>query len=191
MTYRACRDSGWPGIVAAMKDSRRTTASNDWATRQLQGTVPPPPDWGCERRAPADRRSRIWWSVWYGSFNPRRRRPPRRLNDSRYHSLDWYSAHLLAVAVGILVLSAADACLTLTLLFNGADEINPVMVPLIYRGAATFTVLKMSLTSMGIVLMVFLTRYRLRRVIRVDLVMYCVLIIYLWLVAYEMWMLKS
>jgi|SRR5271169_3176211 len=191
MTHRACRERRWVWIVAAMKDSRRTRNTNDWATRQLQGTAPPPPDWDSERRERSDRRNRLWWSVWYGSFNPRRRRPPRRLDDSRYHSLDWYSAHLLAVAVGILLLSATDAALTLTLLFNGYDEINPAMAPLIYRSAATFTALKMSLTSMGIVLMVFLARYRLIRLIRVDLLLYGVLIIYLWLVFYEMWMLKS
>ncbi len=131
------------------------------------------------------------WSVCYGSFNPRRRRPPRRLDDSRYHSLDWYAAHLLAVSIGILVLSAADAFLTLTLLFNGADEMNPVMAPVILRGAAMFTAVKMGLTSLGVVIMVFLARYRFMRVIRVDLVMYGVLLVYIWLVLYEMWMLKS
>jgi len=168
-----------------------TTTINDWVTRQLQGTAPSPPDLGAERRARRDRRSRLWWSVWYGSFNPRRRRPPRRLDDSRYHSLDWYAAHLLAVSIGILLLSAADAFLTLTLLFNGADEINPVMAPVLLRGAATFAALKMGLTSMGVVLMVFLARYRFMRLIRVDLVLYSVLLIYVGLILYELRMLKS
>jgi Domain of unknown function (DUF5658) len=176
------RDSG------RMKDGRRT--ANDWAARQLQGTAPPPPDFSEERRGHRDRRSRLLWSVWYGSFNPRRRRPPRRLNDSRYHSLDWYAAHLLGVSVGILVLSAADAFLTLTLLIHGADEVNPVMAPVIFRGAALFTAVKMGLTSVGVVLMVVLARYRFMRLIRVDLVMYGILLVYIGLVLYEMWMLK-
>jgi hypothetical protein len=174
-----------------MKDSSATRATNDWAARQLRGTVPPPPDLAHERRARGDRRSRLWWSLWYGSLNPRRRRPPRRLDDSRYHSLDWYAAHLLAVSIGILVLSAADAFLTLTLLFNGADEMNPLMAPIVLRGAATFTAVKMGLTSLGVVLMVFLTRYRFMRLIRVDLAMYGILVIYIWLVLYEMWLLQS
>jgi hypothetical protein len=173
-----------------MKGSSTTKITNDWAARQLRGTAPPPPDLGEERRAHRDRRSRHFWSVWYGSFNPRRRRPPRRLDDSRYHSLDWYAAHLLAVSVGILVLSAADAFLTLTLLVNGADEMNPVMASVVIRGAAMFTAVKMGLTSLGVVLMVFLARYRFMRLIRVDLVMYGVLLVYIWLVLYEMWMLK-
>jgi hypothetical protein len=177
--------------VDAMKDSIRTRATNDWAARQLRGTAPPPPGLDNERRARGDRRSRLWWSVWYGSLNPRRRRPPRRLDDTRYHSLDWYAAHLLAVSIGILVLSAADAFLTLTLLFNGADEMNPVMAPVVLRGAATFAAVKMSFTSLSVVLMVFLARYRFMRLIRVDWAMYGVLLIYIWLVLYEMWMLKS
>jgi hypothetical protein len=37
---------------------------------------------------------------------------------------------------------------------------------------------------------VFLARYRFMRLIRVDLVMYGVLLIYIGLVVYEMWMLK-
>jgi len=188
MTHRACRAWCCIAIVVAMKENTRTT--NDWAARQLRGTAPPPPDLDEERRAHRERRSRVLWSVWYGSFNPRRRRPPRRIDDSRYHSLDWYAAHLLAVSVGILVLSAADAFLTLTLLFNGAHEMNPVMAPVIFRSAAMFTAVKMGLTSLGVVLMVFLARYRFMRLIRVDLVMYGVLLIYIGLVVYEMWMLK-
>ena len=67
---------------------------------------------------------------------------------------------------------------------------NPLMAPVIFRGAAMFTAVKMGLTSLGVVLMVFLARYRFMRLIRVDLVMYGVLLIYIGLVLYEMWMLK-
>jgi len=84
-----------------------------------------------------------------------------------------------------------DAFLTLLLLYDGAAEVNPVMAALIYRSTATFTALKMGLTSVGIVLMVFLARYRFMRLIRVDLAMYGVLLIYVWLVLYEIWMLKT
>ena len=68
----------------------------------------------------------------YGSFNPRRRRPPRRLDDSRFHSLDWHGAHLLAVAIGILILNVADAFLTVALLSSGSViEMNPFMAALV------------------------------------------------------------
>ena len=174
-----------------MKDAGRSRRINDWVSQQLQGSAGRPPAWGAERRGRADRRRRAWWSVLYGSFNPRRRRPARRLDDSRFHPVDWYSAHLLAVSVGILLLSAADAFLTATLLLHGADEMNPVMAVLVYRSIATFAAAKMAMTGAGIVVMVFLARYRFMRMIRVDLVLYAVLTVYAWLIGYEIWLLKG
>ena len=163
---------------------------NDWAARQLQGTAPPPPKWADERRGRQDRRRRFLWSVCYGSFNPRRRRPPRRLDDSRFHPLDWHAAHLLGVAVGILLLSAADAFFSAILLLHGADEVNPVMSMLFYRSIAIFTALKMGMTGACILLMVFLARYHFMRVIRVEIILYLVLAAYAWLILYEIGMLK-
>ena len=174
-----------------MKDASRPGRINDWVSQQLQGVAARPPAWGSERRKRADRRDRVWWSVLYGSFNPRRRRPARRVNDSRFHPMDWHSAHLLAVSIGILLMSAADAFLTGVLLVHGADEVNPVMAVLVYRSVAVFAAFKMAMTGVSIVVMVFLARYRFMRVIRVDLVLYAVLIVYAWLIGYEIWMLKS
>jgi hypothetical protein len=150
-----------------------------------------PPVGGFERRHRSDRRHRLFWSILYGSFNPRRRGPARRLNDSRFHPVDWYSAHLLAVSVGILLLSAADAFMTGLLLVQGADEVNPFMAVLVYRSVAAFVALKMGMTGVSILVMVFLSRYRFMRVLRVDLVLYAVLMVYLWLIGYEIWMLKA
>jgi Domain of unknown function (DUF5658) len=174
-----------------MKDASRARRMNDWISRQLQSAEAPPPVWGSERRQRTDRRRRAWWSVLYGSFNPRRRRPARRLDDSRFHPVDWYSAHLLAVSVGILLLSATDAFLTAILLLQGADEINPVMAVLVYRSVASFAAFKMAMTGSGIVVMVFLARYRFMRTIRVELVLYAVLTVYASLIGYEIWMLKG
>jgi hypothetical protein len=145
----------------------------------------------CERRGAADRRRRAWWSVCYGSFNPRRRTPPRRLDDLRFHSLDWHSAHLLAVAIGILLLCVADAFLTLVLLQGGAAEINPIMALLLGRSVATFAMLKLAMTGAGTVSMVILARYRFMRLLRVEWALYGVLIGYATLIGYEIWMLKS
>lgn len=144
-----------------------------------------------DRRGRTDRRRRMWWSVLYGSFYPRRRRPARRGDDPRFHAHDWYSSHLLAVAICIVLLCAADAFLTVTLLVNGAEEINPVMAVLLYRGVAVFTALKMTMTGAGTVLIVFLSRYRFMRVVRVEFVLYGVLAAYLALIVYEIGMLKG
>lgn len=156
-----------------------------------EGTAARPPAGGSERRNRSDRRHRVVWSIFYGSFNPRRRRPARRRSDSRFHPMDWYSAHLLAVSVGILLLSAADAFLTGILLLHGADEVNPIMALLVYRSVAAFAALKMAMTGTSVMVMVFLSRYRFMRVLRVDLVLYAVLAVYAWLIGYEIWMLKS
>jgi len=174
-----------------MKDASQSRRINDWVSQQIQVTAARLPAQGSERRERTDRRNKKWWSVFYGSFNPRRRRPARRLDDSRFHPVDWYSAHLLAVSVGILLLSAADAFLTGILLVHGADEMNPVMAVLLYRSVAVFAALKMAMTGAGIVVMVFLGRYRFMRVIRVELVLYAVLTVYAWLIGYEIWMLGS
>ncbi|MEP6883135.1 MAG: DUF5658 family protein [Gammaproteobacteria bacterium] len=144
-----------------------------------------------ERRDRADRRRRVWWSVLYGNFNPRRRSPPRRLGDSRLHILDWHSPHLLAVAIGILLLSLLDAFLTLTLLQGGADEVNPIMGALIYRSVAAFAALKMGMTGAGVIFMVFLARYRFMRLMRVEWALYGVLLAYAGLIGYEILMLKG
>jgi|SRR5580692_12224586 Domain of unknown function (DUF5658) len=156
-----------------------------------EGTAALPPAWGSDRRNRTDRRHRVVWSIFYGSFNPRRRRPARRLNDSRFHPVDWYSAHLLAVSIGILLLSATDAFLTGILLLQGANEVNPIMAVLVYRNVATFAAFKMAMTGVSTVGLVFLSRYRFMRVLRVDLVLYAVLVVYFWLIGYEIWMLHG
>jgi hypothetical protein len=171
-----------------MKDASYSRP-HDWVAQQ-PNTAARPPAWDAERRGRADRRRRAWWSVLYGSFNPRRRRPARRSDDSRFHPVDWHSAHLLAVSVGILLLSAADAFLTDILLQQGAYEVNPIMAALVYRSVALFASFKMALTGAGILVMVFLARYRFMRIVRVELVLYAVLIVYAWLIGYEIWMLK-
>jgi hypothetical protein len=174
-----------------MNPGDRPDSPNDRASAQHPGKPAAAPLSDAERRDRADRRNRHWWSVLYGSFKPRRRRPPRRLSDLRFHSLDWHAAHLLAVAIGILLLSVADAFMTVTLLSGGAVEVNPIMATVVYKSALMFAVVKMAMTSMGVVLMVILARYRFMRVVRVDVVMYAVLATYAVLLAYEFWMLRS
>jgi hypothetical protein len=159
--------------------------------RMREVTAARPPTWGIDRRNRTDRRHRVFWSVLYGSFNPRRRRPARRLDDSRFHPIDWYSAHLLAVSIGILLLSATDAFLTGILLLHGADEVNPIMAVFVYRNVAVFAAIKMAMTGISVTVMVFLSRYRFMRVLRVDLVLYAVLLVYFWLIGYEIWMLHA
>jgi len=175
----------------AMQPANRPELPKNGAAAHLQGVAAPVTSAVDDRRESQDRRHRVWWSVIYGSFNPRRRQPSRRLLEDRYHSLDWHDAHLLAVAIGILLLSMADALMTVRLLSVGADEVNPIMAAVVYRSAATFAVVKMTLTGLGVIVMVVLARYRFMRMVRVDVVMYIVLAAYSALLTYEFWMLRK
>lgn len=169
-------------------DSARSRA---WAPGRRKVAVPREAGEAGEQRRLSDRRQRVLWSVVYGSFNARRRRPPRRMNDARYHSLDWHSAHLLAVSIGILILCVGDAVLTLSLMSYGAVEINPVMALLVYGSPAIFAALKMALTGSSVIMLVFLARYRFMRVVKVELILYGVLAGYVFLIAHEFGMLRN
>jgi hypothetical protein len=165
----------------------------------MKSTPPAPDDWtsarvlrigrGSDRRMRPDRRQRLWWSLVYGSFRPRRRRLERRTNDARFHPTDWHAAHLWGVSVAILILSVADAFLTVTLMSGGAIEVNPIMAALIGQSVGVFAGLKIAMTGVSVMLMVFLARYRFMRVLRVEVLLYGVLVTYLFLIGHEMSML--
>jgi Domain of unknown function (DUF5658) len=165
---------------------------DDWASRQLRGNVLSSLPLAHERRNRHERRRRVLWSVLYGSFNPRRRRPPRRLDDSRFQTLDWHGAHVLAVAISILILNVADAFLTVALVTSGAAvEVNPFMRSLVVDNVTVFASLKVGVTGLSVILMVCFARYRFMRVVRVEFVMYVILAAYMVLIGYEVWMLQK
>ncbi len=161
---------------------------------------PAPDDWtparvpyvgrGSDRRLRPDRRQRIWWAFLYGSVRPRRRQLGRRTDDGRFQVRDWHGAHLWAVSIGILILSVTDAFLTVTLMSGGAVEVNPLMAALIGQNVGIFAILKIAMTGVSVMLMVFLARYRFMRVLRVEVLLYGVLLTYLFLIGHEMGMLR-
>ena len=115
----------------------------------------------------------------------------RLADDGRFQPTDWHGAHLWAVSLSILILSLVDAFLTVTLMSGGAVEINPVMAAAMGQDIGVFAILKTAMTGVCVMLMVFLARYRFMRVLRVDLMLYTALVIYAWLIAYEIWLLKG
>lgn len=145
-------------------------------------------DNSAERRERRDRRQRTLRSLVHGSFSPRRR-GPRRDDDLSFTAVDWHHPQWLAVAILTLLLCSADALMTLTLLAHGAIEANPFMQPLVGGSPLTFTLVKMGLTSSGIVTLILLARVRILRRIPVSLLLYTVLFGYAALVGYEFWLL--
>jgi Domain of unknown function (DUF5658) len=148
------------------------------------------PETHSDRRHPVDRRKRTLRALLHGSLTPRRR-AARRDGEHTFSSVDWHHPQWLAVAMLTLLLCAADGVLTLMLLQRGADEANPFMMPLVYGSPLTFAVVKMGLTSGGVVLLTVLARARLFRRIPVGLILYGVLLAYATLVAYEFWLLEA
>ena len=122
-----------------------------------------------------------------GSF-ARRRRNPRRGGENHLAAVDWHDARWLAVTLGILLLSCADAFLTLTLMSLGAHEANPLMRPLVMGSGAGFVAWKLGLTGAGVLALVIVARLRAFGGLPVGLLLYVILALYGVLVAYELWL---
>ncbi len=117
-------------------------------------------------RTGIDRRTFTWRTLAAAIVRPRRR-SARRDVDRHRNFVDWHDPWLLALTVGVLMLSIADALFTLTVLELGAREVNPFMDALIQSDVRAFAVWKMLLTGVGVVILVALSRLRVFRVIRV------------------------
>jgi hypothetical protein len=141
------------------------------------------------RRAGADRRRRHLRALWTGSFE-RRRLAPRRATDRGIASVDWHHPQWLAVSMLILLLCAGDAFMTLTLIRLGAEEVNPIMRPLVLGSGPAFALWKMGLTSAGVVMLVILARLRAFGWLPIGAVLYAVLAGYIALIIYEFWLLE-
>jgi hypothetical protein len=141
-----------------------------------------------ERRSGPDRRRKVMRALLVGSFNPRRRRP-RRDDERHVAALDWHHPQWLAVAMLIVLLSVADALLTITLINLGASEANPLMEPLVSGAGYGFAFWKFGLTAGGVMLLTLLARMRMFGRVPVAAILYGVLALYVALVSYEVWLL--
>ena len=142
-----------------------------------------------ERRARNERRRSVLRALWHGNF-ARRRHAPRRTDERHFAVTDWFHPPWLAVAIGILVLCAADALLTLVLISHGASEINPLMDPLVRGSGHSFGYWKIGLTAMGVVILTLLARVRYWGR-AVGTILYVVLAGYAVLVGYELFLLRN
>ena len=73
------------------------------------------------------------------------------------------------LAVVLLLLSVADAFLTVTLMGDGAEETNPLLAFVLNEHPRFFAVTKMALTGLGVVLLVAMARTKLFRLVRAAL----------------------
>lgn len=142
-----------------------------------------------ERRAGRDRRETTLRSFVQGGFTPRRR-GGRRAGE-HHLPIDWHEPYLLFLSIMILLMSVADAFLTLTLLMGGAHEVNPLLKFVLDEHPQLFALIKMGLTGTGVLVLVAVARARLFRVMRVGTVLQGVFVAYVALMAYEWWLLRS
>lgn len=138
-----------------------------------------------EQRASADRRNTSWRTVVYG-FTLSRRHIHRRSVDEEVIFLDWHHPWLFFLATGTMLLSCADAFLTLLLLDQGMIEANPVMRALLQHGTTLFTSAKLGMTAFGIFVLVFLAKARFLNRLRTGLFLTMFFTFYACLVCYEL-----
>jgi len=140
-----------------------------------------------EQRSTGERRIRTLQALLQGNRTPRRR-GVRRKADTGFAAIDWHDSRWFAVALLIVILSCADAFLTLRLLADGAYEANPFMAALLDGSPHSFALAKIGLTSIGVILLAAVARARAFGRIPVGVVLYTVLLGYATLVAYEYWL---
>ena len=110
----------------------------------------------------------------------------RRSSDAHSAYVDWYEPRLLYITLGVLLLSAIDAVMTLNLLQHGSIELNPFMGVLIEHNVGLFVYTKLMLTGAGLVFLVMHVNFRLFRYIKIRHCLIASLVVYLILVAYEL-----
>lgn len=131
---------------------RRAIKASELVIGQLTGRRGPGPGLLFERRA-GERRSAGLRSLAYGGVRPRRR-AGRRDGDAQRVFVDWHEPRVLYLALAILLMSCADALLTLNILEAGGREVNGLMNWLISRDTGSFVATKIAITGSGVVLLV-------------------------------------
>jgi hypothetical protein len=147
-----------------------------------------PADVFVERRRGGDRRQMTLRSFVQGGLTPRRR-GGRRAGE-QHLPIDWHEPYLLFLSLTILLLSVADAFLTITLIMGGAHEANPLMAVVLRDWPEWFAALKMGLTGTGVLVLVAMARARLFSM-RVGIVLQGIFVAYVALIAYEWWLVRT
>ncbi|GFE78246.1 hypothetical protein GCM10011487_02460 [Steroidobacter agaridevorans] len=143
-----------------------------------------------DRRSGVERRHYSIAAYWRGALNPRRRMG-RRTTDRVYTIIDWHSPRVLALVLLILGLSTLDGVLTLMLMSQGAQEVNPVMALFVPHNLGWFAAIKLTLTSVGAAILVVCARMKLFRLFPGEVLLYLVVGCYVALVAYELELLAN
>ena len=109
-----------------------------------------------DRRSGQDRRKRLtsWRQM---MFYGQRQTIRREVDRQRLIWVDKYSPALFILILIVVLLSMADAILTLFLVNRGATEINPIMAYCLSLGPSMFVLVKYALTCISVLVLLVLS----------------------------------
>ena len=139
----------------------------------------------CVVRSNTDRRRLGWKTVVYGLVLSRRR-AHRRATDVETLLLDWHHPWLFFLATGTMLLSCADAFLTLQLIQRGMIEANPIMDAILQQSVGLFVSTKLAMTAVGILILASLAKVHFMNRIRTGLFLTSFFSFYACLVCYQL-----
>ncbi len=117
-----------------------------------------------DRRSGKDRRKNRF-NLFHRPFASGRRRSMRRQADRRrFYLFDYYSPKIFFAVTLVLLLSVVDALLTLWLIGEGAQELNPVMAYFLNFGPNAFMAAKYLITSASVVIVVLFNYILIQRI---------------------------
>jgi hypothetical protein len=137
-----------------------------------------------------DRRKHSLMNI-HGALFKSRRRGARREGEHINSYVDWYGHWTLIATFTIILLCCTDAFLTIVLLSNGAVEMNVLMDWLIQRDIRSFAVVKISVTSLALIVLVMHLNFRVYKFIAVRYLIFALVPMYSLLIAHELNMLSQ
>lgn len=112
-----------------------------------------------ERRNGIDRRRRPTSPISLSSFSGSRRYGRRKEDHTIHYYVDRYGLRSVATIIATLLLCLADAFMTMHLLSEGAQELNPVMDFFLNIGPIPFLLVKYSLTGAALLCLLIHKNY--------------------------------
>jgi len=144
-----------------------------------------------EQQARGDeRRKHSLWTL-QGALFKSRRHGSRRAGEHINNYVDVYGHWTLIATITIILLCCTDAFLTIVLLSNGAVEMNVLMDWLIQRDIRSFAIVKISITSLALIVLVMHLNFRIYKIIAVRYLIFALVPMYSLLIAHELNMLSQ
>jgi hypothetical protein len=144
-----------------------------------------------DERDTDDRRNFSWRTVTLGFLRSRRKASRRYVEGPPVFS-DSHHPWLMFLAISTMLLSGLDAFFTLQLLDRGFYEANPFMGLMLGHGVFAFSVSKMLLTGLGVLMLVYMARHRFMNRFRSGLVLTTMFSFYACRVCYEFgWLIRD